>query len=84
MRAGDLGPNGDKDLVLGGSGKKQASVAAAALLAVASSGQAAGELMAKYEELQGMYDKLYKRCDELEKKNNKLLAYRREARPESS
>ena len=40
--------------MLGGSGKKQASVAAAALLAVASSGQAAGELMAKYEELQGM------------------------------
>ena len=31
-----LGPDGDGDPVLGGSGKKQASVAAAALLAVAS------------------------------------------------
>lgn len=69
--------------MLGGSGKKQARAAAAALLAVASSGQAIGELMGKYKELQSMYGKLYKRCDELEKKNKELLAFK-EARPASS
>ena len=35
--------------------------------------------MAKYEGLQGMYDELHKRCDELEKKKKELLAYKRSA-----
>ena len=39
---------------------------------MASSGQAAEELMSKYRELQGMYDRPRKRCGELEKKNTEL------------
>jgi hypothetical protein len=35
--------------------------------------------MAKYEGLQGMYDELHKRCDELEKKKKGLLTYKRSA-----
>ena len=56
---GPLGPGGGNDLAPDGSGKKQASVAAAALLTVASSGQTTGELMSEYRELQGKYDKLH-------------------------
>ena len=81
-RAGaPLGPEGGNDLALDGSGKKQASVAAAALLAVASSGQTTGELMSEYKELQGKYDKLRKQCDKLEKKNTELLDFKKAVTP---
>ena len=81
-RAGaPLGPESGNDLALDGSGKKQASVAAAALLAVASSGQTTGELMSEYKELQGKYDKLRKQCDKLEKKNTELLDFKKAVTP---
>ena len=81
-RAGaPLGPEGGNDLALDGSGKKQASVAAAALLAVVSSGQTTGELMSEYKELQGKYDKLRKQCDKLEKKNTELLDFKKAVTP---
>ena len=67
-----LGPEGSDDLALDGPSKKQASIAAAAVL-MASSGQATEGLVSKHREPQGMYEELCKQCDELEARFTRQL-----------